>query len=108
MLRDSICMHSTCACVRVCALACDLTSLQVRVGLAQAPVDAAVTVRLLKELVQNLPDSLPLVHHQRLVAAVSHQDLYEQLREEARSRPQTAAAAERTDPTFLTLASFSL
>lgn len=95
-----------CVRARVLALACDLTSLQVRVGLAQAPVDAAVTVRLLKELVQNLPDSLPLVHHQRLVAAVSHQDLYEQLREEARSRPQTAAAAGGKDGSYLPHFSF--
>lgn len=53
-----------------------LTNLQLGVGLAQAPADAAVTVRLLKQVVQNLSDRLSLVHHQRLGAAVAHQHLY--------------------------------
>lgn len=91
---------------RVRAHVCDLTRLQVRVGLAQAPVDAAVTVRLLKQLVQNLPDRLPLIHHQRLVAAVHHQDLDEQLREEARSRPPAAAAAVAQEGSYLPHFSF--
>lgn len=60
-----------------------LTDLQLGVGLAQAPVDAAVTVCLLKEFVQNLSYGLSLVHHQRLGAAVTHQQLDYQLGEAA-------------------------
>lgn len=67
------------------AVCVHLTDLQLRVGLTQAPVDAAVTVRLLKQLVQHLSGRLPLVHHQRLGAAVTHQHLYYQLGEAANS-----------------------
>lgn len=56
-----------------------LTNLQLRVGLTQAPVDAAVTVRLFKQLVQNVSHRLPLVHHQSLGAVVAHQNLYYEL-----------------------------
>lgn len=62
-----------------------LTDLQLGVGLAQAPVDAAVAVCLLKQHVQNVSDCLSLVHHQCLGAAVTHQHLHYQLREAAGS-----------------------
>lgn len=60
-----------------------LTDLQLRVGLTQAPLDAAVTVCLLKQRVQNLSDCLSLIHHQCLRAAVTHQHLYYQLEKAA-------------------------
>lgn len=62
------------ACVRA-----HLTDLQLGVGLTQAPVDAAVTVRFLKQLFQNLSHRLSLVHHYCPGAAVTHQHLHYQL-----------------------------
>lgn len=61
--------------VSVCVLV-HLTNLQFRVGLTQAPVNAAVTVCLLKQHVQNLSDCLSLIHHQYFGAAVTHQHFY--------------------------------
>lgn len=58
-----------------------LTNQQFGVGLTQTPGSAAVTVRLLKQFVQDLSYRLPLVHHQRLGAAVTHEHLHNQLRE---------------------------
>lgn len=63
----------------LCVLYSNLTNLQLRVGLTQAPVDVAVTVRLLKQRVQNLSHRLSLIHHHRLWAAIAHQHLYYQL-----------------------------
>ena len=56
-----------------------LTQVQVRVGLIQAPVHVAVAVGLLEQVVQDLAHVLPLVHHQRLGAAVVDQHLHHQL-----------------------------
>lgn len=61
------------------AVSQQLTELQLMVGLAQAPVHVAVAVSLLEQVVQNFPDSLPLVDHQRLSAAVVQQKLHHQL-----------------------------
>lgn len=67
-------MCSMCACAH-------LTDLQLGVGLTQAPVDVAVTVRFLKQLFQNLSHRLSLVHHYCPGAPVTHQHLHYQLGE---------------------------
>lgn len=56
-----------------------LTSLQLGVDLTQAPVHAVVTVGLLKQIIQHVPDRLSLVHHQCLGAAITHHHLHYQL-----------------------------
>lgn len=60
--------------------AAPLTSLQLVVSLDQAPVHAAVAVRLLQQHLQHISDRLALVHPQGLGAAVAHQHLDYDLR----------------------------
>lgn len=77
------------------------TQLQLRVGLAQAPVHVAVAVGLLKQVVQDLAHVLPLVHHQRLGAAVIQQHLHHQLRCGTKRRILIVRKARRAKSDFL-------
>ena len=70
----------SCLCGADTLVLASLTGLQVGVALTQAPVDVAVAVRLVEQLVQHLSHRLPLVHHQGLGAAVAHHHLDDQLR----------------------------
>lgn len=78
----------------ICYVTTPLTNLQLWVHFIQTPVNIAVTVGFLKEIVQNISCHLALIHHQGLGAVIVHVHLDNKLRTKAQSRQLISEATK--------------
>lgn len=79
----------------ICYVTTPLTNLQLWVHLIKTPVDVAVTMGFLKEIVQNIPCHLTLIHHQRLCAVIVHVHLDNKLRTKSQKSQLISEARRR-------------
>lgn len=84
-----------------------LTHLQFVDALDQGPVGAEATVGLVQQAVQNLSDSLSLIHHHGLGALVRHVHPDHQLRRRTKSDEEKEEAEEVQNGQALCIEQFS-